>query len=195
MPDAILRSESPTEYFRDLVESALQHQHVAVRELTTFYVVNLLAGFVHLDRAPTAGSDEALGVRLAKALQSAGSTQRDNLRLVGDTSLFISGFFSDSLNAGLVDVDYYVRLGERAYGSLALRQDDRLGDVFDELAAKFSAMVDVLNEVSEQSALSSNTDLLRLYEKWLKTGSRRSGSLLAARGIIPISQPGNRSIQ
>jgi hypothetical protein len=194
MPDAILRSESPTEYFRDLVESALLHQHVAVRELTSFYVVNLLAGFVHLDRAPTAGSDEPLGVRLAKALQSPGSAQRDNLRRVGDTSLFISGFFSDSLNARLVDVDYYVQLGERAYGSLA-RQDERLGDVFDELAAKFAAIVDVLNEVSEQSALSSNSDVLRLYEKWLKTGSRRSGSLLAARGIIPVSQPGSRSIQ
>ena len=48
MPDGILRSESPTEYFRDLVESAMQHQHVAVRELTCFYVVNLLAGFVLL---------------------------------------------------------------------------------------------------------------------------------------------------
>jgi len=194
MPDGILRSESPTEYFRELVESAMQHQHVAVRELTSFYVVNLLSGFVHLDRAPTTGRDEPLGVRLAKALQSPGSAQRDSLRRVGDTSLFISGFFSDSLNAGLVDVDYYVQLGERAYGSLALR-DERLGGVFDELAAKFPAIVDVLNEVSERSALSSNSDVLRLYEKWLKTGSRRSGTLLAARGIIPISQPGSRSIQ
>jgi hypothetical protein len=166
-----------------------------VRELTSYYVVNLLAGFVHLDRAPTAGADEPLGVRFAKALQSPGSVQRDGLRRVGDTSLFISGFFSDSLAAGLVDVDYYVRLGERAYGSLARRQDERLGEVFDELAAKFSAIVDVLNEVSEQSALSSNTDVLRLYEKWLKTGSRRSGTLLAARGIIPVSQPGSRNIQ
>ena len=195
MPDGILRSESPIEYFRDLVESAMQHQHVAVRELTSFYVVNLLAGFVHLDRPAADGRDEALGVRLAKALQSPGSTQRDSLRRVGDTSLFISGFFSDSLNAGPVDVDYYVQLGERAYGSLARRQDERFGDVFDELAAKFSALVDVLNEVSEQSALSSNADVLRLYEKWLKTGSRRSGTLLAARGIIPVNQPGSRSVQ
>ena len=195
MPDGILRSESPTEYFRDLVESALQHQHVAVRELTSFYVVNLLAGFVHLDRAPRADGDEALGVKLARALQSPGSAQRDSLRRVGDTSLFISGFFSDSLNAGLVDVDYYMQLGERAYGSLARCQDERLGDVFDELAAKFCALVDVLNEVSEQSALSSNTDVLRLYEKWLKTGSRRSGTLLAARGIIPVKQQGSGSVQ
>ena len=58
------------------------------------------------------------------------------------------------------------------------RGDDALGDVFDELSDKFPAFVDVLGEVSERTALTSNADLLRLYEKWLRTGSRRSGDLL-----------------
>ena len=44
MSEPLLHRESPTEYFRDLVESALQHQHVTVRELTSYYVVNPLAG-------------------------------------------------------------------------------------------------------------------------------------------------------
>jgi hypothetical protein len=64
--------------------------------------------------------------------------------------------------------------------------------VFDELAAKFTAVVDVLNEVSEQSTLTSNTDVLRLYEKWLKTGSRRSGTLLVAKGIVPTASSPRR---
>jgi len=34
--------------------------------------------------------------------------------------------------------------------------------VFDELAAKFTGCVEVLTEVSERSALTSNTDVLRL---------------------------------
>ena len=184
MPEPLLHRESPTEYFRELVESALQHQHVTVRALTSFYVVNLLAGFVHRDRSGIA-DDEALGVRFVRALQAGGSAQRDGLRRVGDTSLFISGFFSDSLNRSLVDVDYYVMLGERAYGSLA-RRDETLCDVFDELADKFGALVDVLAEVSEQTAIGgARGDVLRLYEKWLRTGSRRSGEQLAARGIVP----------
>ena len=192
MSDALLHNESPTEYFRSLVESALQRQRVDVQELTSFYVVNLLAGFVHLDRRRSGFPEEPLGVRLAQALQLPLSAQREDLRRVGDTSLFISGFFSDSLKAGLVDVDYYMQLGERAYGSLAGRQDDTFSEVFDELAAKFAAVVDVLNEVSEQTAMTSNTDVLRLYEKWLRTGSARSGSLLAARGIIPHPAQGGR---
>lgn len=193
MADALFRSESPTEFFRDLVESAMQNQHVCARELTSFYVVNLLAGFVHGDAH--AGADQALGTRLARAMQTAGAAQRDGLRSVGDQSLFISGFFSDSLNRSLVDVDYYIQLGESAYRSLARQEDRALGDVFDELSAKFTHFVDVLGEVSERTSISSNADVLRLYEKWLRTGSRRSGDLLAAQGIVPNASIGSRFVQ
>ena len=193
MADAIFRNESPTEFFRELVEAAMQNQRVSAHELTSFYVVNLLTGFVHGD-ARTDG-DEPLGPRLARALQAAGISQRHSLRKVGDESLFISGFFADSFTRGLVDIDYYIHLGERAYRSLAHHSDHTLGDVFDELSDKFTTFVDVLSEVSERTSLSSNSDVLRLYEKWLRTRSRRSGDLLAARGIVPNRSIGSRFIQ
>ena len=195
MAEGLVRSESPAEYFRELVETALEHQHVTVRDLTSFYLVNLLAGFVHFDRSSAGAADEALGIRLARALQAGGSRQRDGLREVGDLSLFISGFFADSLTRSLVDVDYYIQLGECAYGSLARRGDPALGDVFDELSGKFSKCVDVLSEVSERSALTSNSDVLRLYEKWMRTRSRRSGDILVERGIVPNYSISSRLIQ
>jgi hypothetical protein len=194
MAEALLRNESPAEYFRELVETAMEHQHLAVRDLTSFYLVNLLTGFVHFDRS-AAATEEPLGIRFARALQTGGNRQRDGLREVGDQSLFISGFFAESLNRSLVDIDYYIQLGEYAYASLARRGDPALGDVFDELAGKFSACVDVLGEVSERSALASNSDVLRLYEKWLRTRSRRSGDLLAERGIVPNCSASSRFIQ
>jgi hypothetical protein len=193
MADAVFRNESPMEFFRELVESAMQNQHVSAHELTSFYVVNLLAGFVHAD-AQT-GDDQPLGTRLARALQTAGVAQRGGLRSVGDQSLFISGFFADSLNRSLVDVDYYIQLGESAYRSLARHGDRTFGDVFDELSDKFTTFVDVLGEVSERTSISSNGDVLRLYEKWLRTRSRRSGDLLAARGIVPNASIGSRFVQ
>jgi|SRR5688572_9488779 hypothetical protein len=194
MAEALFRNESPIEYFKELVESAMQHQRLSAGELTSFYLVNLLAGFVHLDHAAPE-HEEPLGIRLAKALQAGGSMQRDGLRRVGDMSLFISGFFSDSLTRSLVDVDYYIAVGERAYGSLARQTEDTFADVFDELADKFSGFVDVLGEVSERTALSSNADLLRLYEKWLRTKSRRSGDLLARQGIVPNASVSSRFVQ
>jgi hypothetical protein len=192
MADELFRSESPTEFFRELVESAMENQRVSAHELTSFYVVNLLAGFVHGDSHP--GGDQPLGARLVRALQTAGMAQRDGLRSVGDQSLFITGFFADSLNRRLVDVDYYIHLGELAYRSLARHGDRTFGEVFDELSDKFTTFVDVLGEVSERTSISSNADVLRLYEKWLRTGSRRSGDLLVARGIVPNASV-TRSVQ
>jgi hypothetical protein len=137
--------------------------------------------------------DEVLGTRLTRALEAGGTARREGLRRVGDVSLFVSGFFADSLNRRLVDVDYYISLGGLAYGALGRREEERLAEVFSELAEKFTEFVDVIAEVSDRSALASNGDLLRLYEKWMKTGSARNGEMLIERGILPIR--GSRRVQ
>lgn len=193
------RAESPAEYFRELVESVLDRQRINAAELTAFYVVNLLCGYVRLasgDAALPGGGDEPLAIQLQRAMDAGGLQQRLRLRRLGDVSLFVSGFFSDSLRRKLVDVDYYIAMGGYAYGSLSrIDDEDRFAPVFAELADKFVAFVDVLSEVSERSALTSNADLLRLYERWLRTGSRRNGQLLVERGIVPNASIGNRSVQ
>ena len=111
--------------------------------------------------------------------------QRANLKQIGDLSLFMSGFFADSLSRKLVDVDYYVSIGGTAYTALSRYETDAFSPVFAELADNFVRFVDVLSEVSERASCASNADLLRLYERWLRTGSRRSGQLLAERGVVP----------
>ncbi len=177
------RASSAVEYFRELVEGALAHQRIAAGELTSFYVVQLLTQFVQ--RPAGEGCDGPLGVRLLQALERGGAQQRTSLKEIGDVSLFVSGFFSDSLRRKLVDVDYYVSIGGQAYTALSRVETDTFSPVFAELADNFVAFVDVLSEVSERSSCATNADLLRLYERWLKTGSRRSGQLLAERGVVP----------
>ena len=196
MGGAFVHHETPMEYFKDLVEGALEHQRVSSSEATAFYLVSLLAGFVSPERADGRRLiDEPMAVRLARALQTGGIQQREGLRRVGDGSLFISGFFGDSLNRRAVDIDYYITLGGYAYGSLGRRDEDACADIFAELAEKFVSYVDVLAEVSERSSINSNTELLRLYEKWLRTGSRRNGELLVERGIVPNASIGSRFLQ
>ena len=178
----MVRRESAIEYFKELVDGALTRQGIAAGELTAFYVVQLLTGFMQRRIADDA---EPLAVKLARALDSGGSEQRASLKEIGDVSLFISGFFADSLRRKLVDVDYYVSIGGCAYNVLRRRETDTFSPVFAELADNFVSFVDVLSEVSERSACGSNMDLLRLYERWLKTGSARSGRLLVERGVVP----------
>ena len=127
MDRPLVGAHAPAEYFRELVESAMTRQQLHAGDLTSFYLVNLLCQFVRPDAGQALGrSGEPLAFRLARALETGGSEQRARLRKLGDFSLFTSGFFSDSLNRGAVDVDYYVSMGEYAYGSLS-RDDSAWG--------------------------------------------------------------------
>ena len=185
MSEAVFRRESAVEYFKELVDGALSHQGLATRELTAYYVVQLLASFLQRGIGPAHDEATPLAMRLARALEGGGAQQRASLKEIGDVSLFVSGFFSDSLARKLVDVDYYVAIGGSAYNALSRVETETFSPVFAELGTKFVGFVDVLAEVSERSSCSSNADLLRLYEKWLKTGSPRSGHLLVERGVVP----------
>jgi hypothetical protein len=185
MSDAVFRRESAVEYFKELVDGALSHQGLATQELTAYYVVQLLASFMQRNLAASRDDQTPLAVRLGRALDSAGVQQRATLKEIGDVSLFVSGFFADSLTRKLVDVDYYISIGGCAYNALSRVETDSFAAVFAELGEKFVGFVDVLSEVSERTSCASNADLLRLYEKWLRTGSPRSGQLLVERGVVP----------
>ena len=197
MDDPLLQGQTPAEYFKGLVETALVRQHLRVTELTSYYLVDLLCRFIRPDRRMPFldDGDEPLALRLAKALESGGMEQRARLRNLGDFSLFTSGFFSDSLRRRVVDVDYYVSMGEYAYGSLSRRDTDAFGQVFSELSRRFVLYMDVLADVSERTGATRGTDVLRLYERWLRTGSPRDGQRLADHGLPPNSSIGNKFIQ
>ena len=188
--DKLVHPQTPAEYFKELIDKALERQGSAMSEISTFYLVQLLDTFVRQDK-PYAelgvGEDPRLAELLCRALMAHGRRRLSLLKATGDVSLFVSGFFSDSLGGGLVDSDYYVRMGGYAYGRLANLSRHRTAvAVFAELSENFVQFVDVLNEVSEASSLTDNKSLLRLYEKWLRTGSKRSENLLREQGVLLV---------
>jgi len=196
MERPLLREQTPVEYFKELVESALARQHLQAGDLTEYYLVNLLCQYIRLDaRNGVSDHAEPLAFRLARALESGGLEQRSRLRSLGDFSLFMSGFFADSFRGRSIDVDYYKSMGEYAYGSLSRSDDDAFAEVFAELARKFVGYMDVLSDISERTALTSSADVLRLYEKWLRTGSARDGRRLIERGVLPNESIGKRFLQ
>src|SRR5256712_6991899 len=56
---------------------------------------------------------------------------------------------------------------------------------WEELADKFRLLVDLLNEVSERTLASTDAGLIRLYERWMKTGSERLAAVLVRQGVVP----------
>lgn len=186
----LVRDETPMEFFREQLERAMEHQKVSTSAFTEYYLVNLLSACVHGELPPPEpGFDETpLAVLYIRAVQASRGERTRLLRMMGDTALFVSGFFADSLSRGLVDLGYYKAMGGHAYARLS-REDSALGvgsTVFSELSGRFCEFADVLAEVSETSQLGTNKSVLRLYERWVQTGSRRAAALLAERGIAPV---------
>jgi len=175
---------SVAEYFREVVTEAIRNQRIDTSQTAEYYLVNLLAAFA---RAPL--DDEPLALKIATAATAAPDERVRQLKDVGDTSLYVSGFFADSLQRRLVDVDYYIQIGGRAYGELARYfrgyRHSEVGEVYDELQLKFARFVDVLAEISEKSSITSNQGVVQLYERWLRTGSERVAQRLRAQGVIP----------
>lgn len=187
------------EFFKDSLHSALEHQRLAVEDQTEHYVVNLLTLFARsealYEQTPEGTRLKPLVVMLTEALEAPSPGDRNRgLQRLGDVSLFVAGFFAHSFARKLIDIDYHIAMGGRAYGTLAFslgRGPGRaLAQVFAELAEKFQPMVDALNEVSETSYRHSDKDILRLYEIWLKTGSRRSYQILKRLGVDPTAAGG-----
>src|SRR5262249_53989403 len=154
---------------------------VSTSAFTEFYLVNLLAAWVRGEPLPPPdpSQDEMpLALVYIRALQASRFERARLLRAMGDTALFVSGFLPGSLHGRLVDLQYYRTMGGHAYARLS-REDEgtRIGqEVFSELAGRFVEFADLLAEVSEASRLSSNASVVRLYERWVQTGSRRAAA-------------------
>lgn len=196
-PGEPLVARDVREYFRDSVSSAIGNQKVSTTDETIYYIVNLLAQFVRSDalfeRTQDAVSLKPLALVYADALEAQTRSARNRaFRRLGDVALLISGMFAASLNRKLVDLDYYIAMGGGAYEYLATGVSDTpggrtLAQVFAELASKFQVFVDVLGEVSDGSSLRAPKDVMRLYETWVRTGSRRSAEQLRRLGIEPMT--------
>jgi hypothetical protein len=196
MGSPLLDEQTPVDYFRERVVVAMEHQKLEVSEFAQHYLVDLLARCVRADALLAAhepGADEApLAMLYLKALGASSFERPRLLRAMGDTALFVSGFFADSLVDRVGDLRYYRVLGGDAYARLG-RERRPAATVFAELAARFPDLADVLSEVSESSRLASPLSVLHLYQRYLQTGSRRAARLLAGLGIAPMNPgPGGR---
>ena len=185
---------SVADFFRSTVKSILSDRKVRVDETTEFYVVNLLTQAIQSsgENADPNYFEEPLAVLFGKALEARSQTEQYAiLKQLGDQSLFVSGFFGDSLRRKIIDLDYYIAMGAQAYDSLSdlskrQTEKDFFGKTFSELSQKFTSFVDLFAEISEKANITNNTDVMRVYERWIHTKSKRLLEKLQQQGIHPV---------
>lgn len=190
----IQTTQNLQEFFYHLVRSAIEKQRLTVSAEAEYYLVQLLYRFAKLERGERI-EDQTLVSLLHQALEASETARVQLLKQVGDLALYVAGYFPESLSRKLVNVDYYMRMGGHAYGSVAeIIVQPHVQSLFGELSAKFPYWVDILGEVSAQTqSRHSGQDLLRLYELWQRTGSLKALNLLQQEGILP--GPGTEQIQ
>ena len=81
------------EFFRDEVDHAFKDRGLQPGTLTEHYVVQLLAAYAAqpIQEAP-------LALKMLEAAEASPRARRAQLREVGDTSLYLSGFWTESLD-------------------------------------------------------------------------------------------------
>ena len=190
----IVSAGSVSEFFGDMVEDAMKSRRVEASPAATHYVVGLLSDFAKPDARAEETLERPLTFLLDEALHTPDVGKRfDKLRSLGDGILYASGFFGDHSEARGVDHKYIIGLGATAYenaGALIVspgaRRETAL-DVFGELAAKFAAFVAVLTDVADATVargIQSSKNLVKLYERWLKTRSDRLADALSSHGFV-----------
>ena len=193
-PDIDLESDLES-FFHSLVDDAVKTQHCPATEAAEFYLAGLLADYAKPARLEAEALERPLTLLLDEALHAEGRERFERLKSLGDGVLYTSGFFADHLSTRGVELRYVRTLGARAYDGAAsmLRQTTGEGtgapDVFRELADNFSMFAEVVARVADvlqaNSAQSSNRQVVRLYERWVKTGSAPLAAALAGKGLTP----------
>ncbi len=188
---------SPNEFFKDLVRQGFVQRRLETYPLVETYLVDLLQHYLEARNLFDTDFDES-GKKNPKTLAEmylyANTTEDQVLRVellkkLGDRSLYMSGFFGDSLNRKVVDVEYYVSMGGVAYAALAAQvRQDTSAKVYSTISRRFIDFVDVLTHISHNSFIKSNESILRLYDRYLTTGSELAREKLTEMGVLPMSQ-------
>lgn len=186
---------SPNGFFQELVQKGLSQRKIQTFPLVESYLVNLLNHYLDARNlfesqyANEAGqkNPQTLAEMFLTAQNAEASVKTEMLRKLGDKALYISGFFGDSLQRKIVDVDYYADIGGAAYASLAhCTREDTMAKVYSTFSHRFLDFVDVLTYISHHSFVKSDESILRLYDRYMRTGSELAREKLEEMGVVPL---------
>ncbi|CAN5378735.1 hypothetical protein BH10BDE1_BH10BDE1_21770 [soil metagenome] len=184
---------STGDFFIEAVESAFVERRFSTFPSARSYLVKLLEYYVPagnlFDEVDEQGRRKrsTLAETFLRAMSEEPHVRAEMLKKMADRALYITGFFSDSLQRKVIDVDYYAEMGVTAYGALAdSSREDMAAKVYREYAGKFIAFSEILSTISAQARIQDEANIMRLYETYAKTGSDYARERLLERGLIAV---------
>lgn len=187
-----------SEYFGEAVRETLRARRVDATLHAREYLTSLLCSYARPGEASPA-FDRPVTLLFQEALESTAPDRFARLRKLGDGVLYAVGFFRKHLEQRGADPAYVESVGSAAYSHAAamLRapavrapraEAEAAPDVLRELAEGFRVFGSVLRDIAEGTLLAGPRDertIVKLYERWLETGSSRVASELSGLGVLP----------
>ena len=162
----LLMSSSSTALWYDVIHDAETSCAHNFKQEIEAYVVFLLMRYM-------TRPDIVKQIMATDFLQSVNNwrpIQRENgLQDVGDKCLIFSGLFPQLASKRLVNISYFVKLGQSAYSSISKTDTDLYGS----LAKQFVPIMDVIQSLRHDERFPGLTPL-EAYELWNETGSQRA---------------------
>ena len=181
--------------FKVLVKQNVEGSGVRVSLEVQNYLSNLLEFYILTDHlfseVNSSGKREisTLANMYFKAYRASVDWQY-KLKKLGDTSLYMSGFFGESLKRKSVSSNYYVTMGQKAYQTLAVGKNREL---FEELADRFLDLVFILCRIWQQSR-SHASYILSLLDQYMETNHDQIAKELLRHGVnISLKNKGSVS--
>jgi len=191
-------SANVADFFEGVVFETIEQHGYESTDAATSYLVGLLADYTRPGQLEEETLSRPLTLLLDEALHSPGHERFERLRTLGDGVLYVSGFFGEHFETRGIERAYVSTLGASAYGNAAamLRHgaaDGTAPDLFGELADKFRMFVRLLADVADSlraRSASSDRAIVKLYERWLQTGSSSIAEALTNHGLVPTRGSG-----
>ncbi len=185
---------SPEQHFTEVLQEACKQRKIKSFPLMDTYLIHLLKHYLDSKNLFTPFRDDAaekppetLAEMYLLAVNSQSPKNREIMKILADRTLYLSGFFGDSLHRKVIDIDYYADIGSAAYSNLAAwTKEDTVSSIYKTFSMRFFDYVEILSYISEKSSIQTDQNVLRLYERYIKTGSAQAREKLTAMGIATL---------
>lgn len=180
------------DFFHQEILEVVDRHHIDGEQDTVWYLTRLLCRYGQSRQFFDQREDNATLTPLADyyrhAIEASSNHERRlHLQRLGDVALFISSLFAGALKRKPVNVNYYIAMGESAYGSLAdatarTPRDRGLVDIFADLAQRFPDYVAALADIPARPA--DPASLMQQVLEWEQTGHPALARRLRLQGVF-----------
>ncbi len=166
----ILHNSTTTALWHDIIHEAEDQCDIHLKEDLESYLVFLMIRYTTKPHI----INQIVATEFLTGIGLKFTERHQLLQAVGDKCLIYTGLFPKIAEKRLVQLSYFVKLGQSSYANISKTHNDLYGG----LAKQFVSLMDVLQALRQYSNKYPDLLPLEAYELWNDTGSQRSLKIL-----------------